>query len=411
MKACRARWRTPPALVLFGALAFLVAGTDSEARGSSRFSHGNWDGVAMKDLDGRFGHCEASAIYRRGHILTVVVSRHYGWGIAITHEDWDYAVDREIELRVRIDRGAWRRFAGKAVDEQTVLIPLTDDDSLVTPFRRGRYMDVSDGKVTLSFALTGTNVLFARLVECVATELDLEEETAEFARKDETEEGATAARAGGGGPKTASGTGFVISTRGQIVTNHHVVEECRTLRVNLPGDVAHEARLVVSDQRNDLALIRTDLALAEGEVAELRLGRPIPAGERIAVFGFPLAGALSSSGNLVEGNVTAVAGLGDDISQFQISAPVQPGNSGGPLLDFGGAVIGVVNARINDLAVAAVTGSLPQNVNFAIKANVLSNFLDAHSVAYRTSEAEKTMDLATVGTRARQFTVMVHCEY
>ena len=74
--------------------------------------------------------------------------------------------------------------------------------------------------------------------------------------------------------------------------------------------------------------------------------------------------------------------MGDDARMIQISAPVQPGNSGGPLLDSSGRVIGVVNSKLNEIAYAKATGDLPQNVNFAIKANVAMNFLDAHSVPY-----------------------------
>src|SRR4029079_10829288 len=94
---------------------------------------------------------------------------------------------------------------------------------------------------------------------------------------------------------------------------------------------------------------------------------PVRAGEAIAVYGFPLAGVLSSTGNVVSGNVTALTGLGDDVRYFQISAPIQPGNSGGPLMDYSGLVVGIVNAKLNDLAFAKTTGDLPQNVNFAIK--------------------------------------------
>ena len=100
------------------------------------------------------------------------------------------------------------------------------------------------------------------------------------------------------------------------------------------------------------------------------------------MFGYPLAGALSSSGNTTLGNVTALTGMNDDSRYLQISAAVQPGNSGGAAIDESGRVMGVVVAKLNALAVARITGDIPQNVNFAIKVATLASFLEAHNVAY-----------------------------
>src|SRR5687768_8178121 len=120
------------------------------------------------------------------------------------------------------------------------------------------------------------------------------------------------------------------------------------------------------------------------------------AGENIATHGFPLAGTLSASGNIVSGNVSSLAGLADDVRLLQISAPIQPGNSGGPLMDYTGAVVGIVNGKLNELAAIEVAGSLPQNVNFSIKANVGMNFLDAHSIPYETSSETAVIDLPAI---------------
>ena len=120
---------------------------------------------------------------------------------------------------------------------------------------------------------------------------------------------------------------------------------------------------------------------------------------------------LATSGNFTVGNVTAVVGLGDDTRFLQISAPVQPGNSGGPLLDYSGNVVGVVEGKLNAITVFKVTDDLPQNVNFAIKANVVTNFLDANSVPYtRGSLGSPALQLPEIAERAKALSVTIECD-
>ena len=111
-------------------------------------------------------------------------------------------------------------------------------------------------------------------------------------------------------------------------------------------------------------------------------GSPFDKVETVAAYGYPLPGLLASGGNLTTGNITALSGIGDDSRLLQISVPVQPGNSGGPLLDSGGNVVGVVEGKINAIKIAAASGDIPQNVNFAIKASVIATFLDSNGVRY-----------------------------
>ncbi|MGE0148094.1 MAG: serine protease, partial [Parvibaculaceae bacterium] len=90
-------------------------------------------------------------------------------------------------------------------------------------------------------------------------------------------------------------------------------------------------------------------------------------------------------------------------------APKQPGNSGGPLMDKTGAVDGIVTGKLNDLAAIETIGSLPQNVNFSIKANVGMNFLDAHSIPYELSTDTTPLDLPTIAEKAKKFTIFISC--
>jgi S1-C subfamily serine protease len=92
-----------------------------------------------------------------------------------------------------------------------------------------------------------------------------------------------------------------------------------------------------------------------------------------------------------------------------MTAPVQPGNSGGPLLDAGGNIVGVVVSKINALAVAKATGDIPQNINFAIKSSVAKNFLDASSISVFEGSNDKIFGAADVGVVGRKISYPVRC--
>jgi S1-C subfamily serine protease len=166
----------------------------------------------------------------------------------------------------------------------------------------------------------------------------------------------------------SSGSGIVIGAKGEVLTNAHVVEGCQKITVKDASGNPETAVLVARDERNDLAVIR--LAWPASSVAVFREGAPIRAGDAIVALGYPLSGLPSSDANVSVGNVNALAGLHDDSRYLQISAPVQPGNSGGPLLDVSGHLIGIVTAKLDAVRVARFTGDIPQNVNFALKAEV-----------------------------------------
>jgi S1-C subfamily serine protease len=143
--------------------------------------------------------------------------------------------------------------------------------------------------------------------------------------------------------------------------------------------------------------------------ATFREGRGVRAGDAATAVGFPLRGVLASSANVTTGTVSALAGLGDDTRYIQVTAPIQAGNSGGPLLDQSGHVIGIIVSKLDAVKVFRATGDLPQNVNFALHASVARTFLDANSVEYETAPSTRTLSAADVGERAKAFTVVVEC--
>ncbi len=205
----------------------------------------------------------------------------------------------------------------------------------------------------------------------------------------------------------STGTGFYISSD-TVVTNFHVVNGCTELRLHKNGGDRGAVRVAATSRADDLAALRTQAPAKE--FLKLRVGAPIKAAEPVLVFGYPLAEALSSAGNTTLGNVTALAGMRDDSRYIQISAAVQPGNSGGPALDEAGRVMGVVVSKLNALAIARLTGDIPQNVNFAIKVSTLVAFLEANGVAYSPAEpASRELPVTQRAERAEQSSTLIEC--
>ncbi len=120
---------------------------------------------------------------------------------------------------------------------------------------------------------------------------------------------------------------------------------------------------------------------------------------------------LAKSGNFTLGNVSALVGLGEDSRYLQISVPVQPGNSGGPLLDQNGNLVGVVSAKLDALKVMLATnGDIAQNVNFALKASIVASFLEANGVGYTTGAGAQPMQPADLADQAKAMSVFVECQ-
>lgn len=226
--------------------------------------------------------------------------------------------------------------------------------------------------------------------------------------------------------KDSTGSGFVVSREGHILTNYHVVGGCREIRLP-PYTVG---QVMVGDTHVDLALLkakRDPRLLAEAKrrglisqkqelpepifekFARFNQDQSVRPGDEIIVIGFPLHGLLTSGPTITTGAVSALSGPADDRRILQITAPVQQGNSGGPLLDLSGNIAGVVVGKLNALKIAALTGDIPQNVNFAVSAESARAFLDAHDVPYETAPAEPRLEPADVAAKASEFTVLVEC--
>lgn len=209
--------------------------------------------------------------------------------------------------------------------------------------------------------------------------------------------------------KASAGSAIVISSQGKLLTNHHVVNECKEIRIPVANK---NAVLVVADKANDLALLQV-----EGEVA---LPGTVPAvfadensvkqGEDIVTFGFPLDGFLPASGNITQGIISALAGPFNNSSVLQITAPVQLGNSGGPVLNMKGQVVGVVIGKADAVKLTKATGDIPQNINFAISGRVAKGFFEGNSITYEKPGAfALSKDTAALADLSKKTTVKVEC--
>jgi TPR repeat protein len=203
-------------------------------------------------------------------------------------------------------------------------------------------------------------------------------------------------------PPDRTGSSFVVSANGDVLTNRHVVVGCNRLRVG-----GQNTKVIAQDPNNDLALLRTEKTA--NSFAYFREGRGARVGEKVSVAGYPLRGILGDNLNVSFGNISSLTGIGNDSRLFQISAPVNPGNSGGPLLDGSGNIIGVVTSKLNALFVAKKIGDIPQGANFAIKSSIVRIFLDLNNVDYETARSRTPKTTTKVADEAQKYTLLVEC--
>ena len=206
-------------------------------------------------------------------------------------------------------------------------------------------------------------------------------------------------------PQTdSSGSGFVVDARGHVLTNAHVVDDCGKILVGA-GDLAS---LVTVDTKNDLALI--DVPQARLLPALTFRSDRVKLGEEVVAAGFPLHGILADSINITPGVVSSLSGPQNDSRYLQTTAAVQPGNSGGPLVDRGGKVVGIVTAKLDAAYALKEGGFIPENVNFAIRHDAARSFLDANRIEFEVgARGVVTKTVEEVAELVRPSVVSIEC--
>ena len=193
-----------------------------------------------------------------------------------------------------------------------------------------------------------------------------------------------------------SGSGFFVSSNGTIITNYHVIQDCKLNKI-YHKDSQYEAKVLASDKVNDIAILKTNITpdrvfpVANEDVSLL---------EDVIVAGYPLGKQLSASIKTHKGVVTALAGVGDNFSNFQTDASINQGNSGGPILDQKGNVVGI--------AVATWVEEGVQGVHFGIKSSTLKTFASANGLKFLTPN-NRDLSNKELGKLITESTVYVEC--
>jgi S1-C subfamily serine protease len=227
-------------------------------------------------------------------------------------------------------------------------------------------------------------------------------------------------------PQSGTGSGFFVSKMGHVITNAHVVKGCKKVTVGDSANKQVPAEVVNTDKSNDLALLKLsslEMASAESKSLIQKLSiavvplaskgllrsEDVNLGEKVLVAGFPFGDFFSNTIKVTTGIVSATRGAGDDSGQFQLDAAVQPGNSGGPIYDSGGNIVGVVVSQLDKRMVEKAIGSMPENVNFGIKASTVRQFLISSGLPSKKAEQTDEKSTEQLAEIAQNQALMVMC--
>jgi S1-C subfamily serine protease len=396
----------------------IVASTALAAGPFGTIKVGEWNGGIYTNNDtGAFSHCGVGTTYGNGVTLIVGREASNAWLIGFAGPNFQFNKGETFAIDVLLEGQIRARLVGTALARDFVQAILPA--GVASDFGKASFMAATVMGNTYQFNLVSTESLMSVLTSCVAkAKANGVEKAGDFivTKPNAAKSPAKTADASSAAPvapkqgKTVSksGTGFVISPDGHVVTNHHVIDGCvGDIQGNLAGQAPVKLRVVSSDERNDLALMQGP----EGALKEAVMirGKPIHSGDSVVAIGYPFHGLLTSDFTVTTGIVNSLSGILNDTRFLQISAAVQPGNSGGPLLDTGGEIVGMVAAKIDTLKFVRVTGNIPENINFAIKTGAIRDFLDNSAVPYQTADPRVELKVTDIAQAARAYTLLISC--
>jgi S1-C subfamily serine protease len=400
----------------FACVAFSVK---SFAGGPFGIIHvGKWQGAAYTTEKGAFSHCTAAAKFDSGLAIILAQNANRSWIIGVAAPSWPFRDKQPVKLVLTFDGQAQFDVSGTAARDKAVVGVLSSQ--AISALGKAHQLVVTATNQTLQIDLAAAGNVVPSIEYCVdKINTNGIAAAGDFSNPKAKPSTAKASAKSGDEPAekqsepdklvSVSGSGFVVSKNAHIVTNNHVVTDCvGDIRGNLAGQAPVKLRVVSTDEENDLALLQGTKKFKEKDIATIRASA-VNSGDQVVAIGYPLHGLLTSDLTVTTGIISSLAGVHNDTRFLQISAPVQPGNSGGPLHDNSGNIVGVVTAGLDALRMAKATGDIPQNVNFAIKTGALRDFLDNSAVPYQTAEPGSEMKTTDIASGARTYTMLISC--
>jgi len=173
------------------------------------------------------------------------------------------------------------------------------------------------------------------------------------------------------------GTGFLFSSSDYVITSYHVIHGAKSIRVRLLNGEKIDATVTLKDPNNDIAILKLSQSpTSRQNIITLGDSSLVKTGDRVFTYGFPLVDLLGDAEpRYSEGFINSLSGISNDPRLFQVSIPIQPGNSGGPVFNEQGELIGIATSSIDSDQTKKVFGSVPQNVNFVIKSSHIKSML------------------------------------
>ncbi len=206
--------------------------------------------------------------------------------------------------------------------------------------------------------------------------------------------------------KSAYGTGFAINDEGVIVTSHHVIKGATKIDVQFQDGTISPAKVLKQSPNIDIAILKVEMPTPDYLVMDSQ--PELGVGDRVFTIGFPVEDLLGQEPKFTDGAISALSGIKGEATFLQITVPIHPGNSGGPLLSENGKAVGVIAATIAFQPFIERTKTMPQNINYAVNGSFVAPLLSSYSKAEK--EEKVVMTWREVVDRARKAVLKVVVE-
>lgn len=375
---------------------YLIPGSD--------FQDSGWVGMGFANSEtGEFNHCTITTIYDNEQMLSFSITPWPSFAIYFPMYQGGNTVGSQFPISIWIDDLEPIRGLARKVEENSAFLGMPLEQEIVDVFQSGWLMTIEvEGGWRQTYKLRGTRNAITGLKLCAANYWSYSEKNppnfvpdedrtlAEQPSPDEEFRGAT-------------GSGFYVNAKGNVLTNAHVVEGCGAIKVD-----GTPAKLIATSEEFDLAILH--VADPSTQDHAIFASDPAPLNTQITVGGYPYSGFLGDI-NVTQGSLTSLKGLGGDGITIQISAPIQPGNSGGPVINSKGDVVGVVVSTLDAQKILKDSGSIPQNINFAINGDIAQLFMRQNRVPFAIGDdSPETLSDEILGEELVSYTTLITCE-